>query len=357
MKIAIVAHLKYEIAQPFAGGLERHTHLLASKLKRRGHAVTLFAAHGSDADVGAVGICDPTGEDCDDAIETAAYRIIMARIEAGDFDLVHNNSLHDLPLRASRTLAMPMVSVLHTPPFLPYADGMRERAPGMPLISVSRSLAEQWLEIAPAAQIIDNGIDLQAFSYSAAAAEPGYAFWSGRIVPEKGLHLAIDAARAAHLPIAFAGPRHRAEYWENAIAPRLGPDVTDLGHLGQPDLAHWLKGAQVALVSPCWEEPFGLVVAEALACGTPVAAFRRGALPRILDEATGRLAEPDDALDLARAAREAMRCDRSACRRRAETLFDVERMIDAYEAIYRRVLFDDRSPSTLAAPAPSFASL
>ena len=101
----------------------------------------------------------------------------------------------------------------------------------------------------------------------------------------------------------------------------------------------------MALVSPRWEEPFGLVVAEALACGTPVAGFRRGALPDILDRETGRLAEPDDAFDLARAVGEAAELDRASCRRRAEALFDADRMVDAYEDVYRHMLGRAGAPS------------
>lgn len=348
MRIAIVAHLKYPIAQPFAGGLELHTHLTAARLRQRGHDVVLFAATGSDPAVGTAAICDPTGEADAHGAEGPAYRTIMARIAEGGFDLVHNNSLHDLPLRASRGLATPMVSVLHTPPFLPYTDGMRARDPRMPILAVSASLAEAWHGIVPDAEVVGNGIDLDAFPFSACPAEAGYAFWSGRIVPEKGLHLAIDAARAAGLPLVFAGPRHSGAYWNEEIAPRLGAGVTDAGHLAQRDLAARLGRACVALVSPRWEEPFGLVVVEALACGTPVAGFRRGALPDILSAETGRLATPDDPRDLARAAREAMTLDRAACRRRAGKHYDVEGMIDAYERVYRRMLAGWDAPSVAA---------
>ncbi|WP_251982289.1 glycosyltransferase, partial [Methylobacterium sp. B1] len=137
---------------------------------------------------------------------------------------------------------------------------------------------------------------------------------------EKGLHLAIDAARAAGLPLTFAGPKLNPGYWAAEIAPRMGPDLTHLGHLAHRDLAHHLGRARVAIVSPRWEEPFGLVVAEALACGTPVAAFRRGAMPDILDASCGRLARPDDPQDLAVAIREAAGLSRRACRDRAEAL-------------------------------------
>jgi glycosyltransferase involved in cell wall biosynthesis len=122
------------------------------------------------------------------------------------------------------------------------------------------------------------------------------------------------------------------------IAPLLGGDLTDLGHLSHAALARQLAGARAALVTPRWEEPFGLVVAEALACGTPVAAFHRGALPDILDAECGRLARADDPSDLARAIGEAVTLDRRACRARAEALFDADAMTDRYEALYREVL-------------------
>jgi UDP-glucose:tetrahydrobiopterin glucosyltransferase len=346
LKIAVVSHLKFPIVQPFAGGLELHTHLLATRLRARGHDVTLFASRGSDPALCPAGICDPTGDGCVDAVESAAYVTIMAQIAAGGFDLVHNNSLHVLPLRASRDLDVPMMTVLHTPPFEPFVDGIRDRDPAMPMLAVSRSLAAEWNDLVPGAQVVGNGIDLAAFPFGPVASPDGYVFWSGRVVPEKGTHLAIDAARAAGLKLLFAGPRASAAYWEGEIAPRLGEGVTYLGHLAQPALSRWLGGARAALVSPRWEEPFGLVVAEALACGTPVAGFRRGALPDILDGETGRLAEPDDALDLARALREATALDRAACRRRAETLFDADRMIDAYEEVYRGMLRRRRGEDT-----------
>ena len=344
LKIAVLAHLKHPISQPFAGGLEMHTHLLARALRERGHAVTLFCAIGSDPTLGAIEVCPPTGEGTGDALRDAAidaaeheaYSRIMEAVAAGRYDLVHNNCLHDLPLRLSGSLAAPMVTVLHTPPFDPLTAGVRTATTG--LVAVSRPLAAQWSEIAAEVVVIGNGIDLSAFPFSLTAATGPFAIWTGRIVPEKGLHLAIDATRAVGLPLAFAGPRPDPAYWATQIGPRLGPDLTDLGHLSQRDLALHLGRARVAVVTPLWEEPFGLVVAEALACGTPVAAFHRGALPDILGSASGRLARPDDVADLARAIREAGDCDRRACRAQAEALFDAAVMIDGYESLYREML-------------------
>ena len=344
VKIAVLADLKHPIRQPFAGGLEMHTHLLTRALRERGHAVTLFCASGADPALDAVEICPPTGEGTGDpvrdaaidAAEEAAYARIMAAVAAGGYDLVHNNSLHDLPLRMSGRLGAPMVTVLHTPPFASLALGIASATTN--LVAVSRALAAQWSGIVSDVAVIGNGIDLATFPFQPVASPEPCAIWSGRIVPEKGLHLAIDATRLAGLPLAFAGPRPDAAYWRMEIAPRLGPDLVDLGHLSQPDLAAHLGRAWVAVVTPRWEEPFGLVVAEALACGTPVAGFRRGALPDILDASSGCLVRADDVADLARAIRQAGACDRRACRLRAEALFDALVMIDRYEAFYHATL-------------------
>lgn len=342
MKIAVIAHLKFPIRQPFAGGLELHTHLTARLLRSRGHDVTLFAAAGSDPALGTVVVCPPTGvatnRDEDaliDLAEASAYGVVMDAIGRGGFDVVHNNALHWLPLKAGASLPVPMLTVLHTPPFDPFVDGVAAAGPRARFAAVSPSLAAQWQPLVPNPFVIGNGIDLAAFPFRPVPEAPASAVWTGRIVPEKGLHLAIDAARLAGMPLAFAGPRYDRAYWEAEIAPRLGPGVVDHGHLGLAALARRVGAARVAIASPRWEEPFGLVVAEALACGTPVAGFRRGALPDILDETCGRLARPDDVADLAAAIVAAATLDRGACRRRATALFDSGTMIDGYEALYR----------------------
>ncbi|WP_375453572.1 glycosyltransferase family 4 protein [uncultured Methylobacterium sp.] len=346
MKIALLAHLKFPIVQPYPGGLEMHTHLLAGALRRHGHAVTLFASDGSDPALAPVCVCPPTGDGLGDPLrhaaiaraEQAAYVRIMDAVTADGFDLVHNNSLHDLPLRLSGALSIPMVTALHTPPFASLEAGVRAAAPGMVFAAVSKHTAEAWRGIVPAPVVIGNGVELTVFVHRPVPDPVPYVFWSGRIVPEKGLHLAIDAARAAGLPLHFAGPRPDPAYWAAWIAPRLGPDLTDLGHLGHAALARHLGGARAALVTPCWEEPFGLVVAEALACGTPVAGFRRGALPDILDASCGALGRPDDVASLAEAVAQAVRLDRRACRDRAEALFDADAMTAGYEALYDAAL-------------------
>lgn len=347
MKIAIIAHLKFAIAEPFAGGLEMHTHLLATSLRERGHEVTAFASTSSDPAIGVEAICDETSllqtglAEAGDVTffrEHHAYLRLMTMLRCRDFDLVHNNSLHYLPLTMAATLGIPTVTTLHTPPFCWLESGVRLGREASHLVAVSQATANLWRDVSVVDSVISNGIDLRNFPFVSEPDPDPYLVWYGRIVPEKGLHLAIDAARLTGLPLKIAGPLSDRAYFEAKIAPRLGPQVTYLGHFAHRDLAKLIGGARAALCTPCWEEPYGLVVAEALAVGTPVAAFRRGGVPAILDESCGALAEADDVPGLAEAIRQAITRDRRACRTRAERHCDARKMVDAYERLYRDLI-------------------
>ena len=186
--------------------------------------------------------------------------------------------------------------------------------------------------------MIPNGIDLDRFAFRPFADADPYLVWYGRIVPEKGLHLAMDAARQVGLPLRIAGPAHDEAYFRDEIGPRLGSYARYEGHLAHADLANLIGGARAFLCSPMWDEPYGLVVAEALACGVPVAAFARGAIPEIIDSRSGVLATPGDSGSLALATLAAMQLDRRACRARAFAICDAEKMIDGYEAIYAHMI-------------------
>ncbi|SFP34012.1 glycosyltransferase family 4 protein [Sphingomonas rubra] len=359
MRVAIIAHLKHAIVEPFAGGLEMHTHLLARSLRARGHDVTLFASTRSDPATGLEAICDETdllatgvAEAPDIAFfrEHHAYLALMSDLRRRDFDVVHNNSLHYLPVALADTLPMPMVTTLHTPPFCWLESGIRLcRAPHTRFVAVSEAVRTIWSPIVPVDRVVANGIDLARFPFRPLPDADPYLVWYGRIVPEKGLHHAIAAARLIGLPLRIAGPISDPDYFAARIAPELGPDVRHLGHLGHAALSALIGGARAFLCTPCWEEPYGLVVAEALACGTPVAAFARGAVPSLVDAASGRIAAPDDPAALAEAALAAMTLDRHACRRRAEATCDAAAMIDGYEALYAEMAAPSRRTPLLAA--------
>jgi len=361
----VIAHLKHAIQEPFAGGLEMHTRFLCASLRQRGHEVTLFAATGSEPEgLESISNAMQMGVASFPA-EHRVYRKLMYSLRGRRFDVIHNNSLHYLPVAMSGGLSAPMVTTLHTPPFWELEGAMRlSDTAHHCYVAVSQMIRRAWQPINDVKRVIANGIDLDQFAFRATPELEPYGVWYGRIVPEKGLHLAIEAARAAGLPLRFAGPISDPEYFAASIRPHLGAAVVYLGHLPHAALAAVIAGARVFLCTPLWDEPYGLVVAESLSCGTPVAAFARGAIPELLDESSGVLAVPGDVGALADAALLAAGLSRLACRRRAESVCDSRAMIDAYERLYHSLLQDHSRPSFReAAPgdvqtiAPERASL
>lgn len=354
MRIGVIAHLKHPIGEPFAGGLEMHTHLLARSLRRRGHEVTVFASTQSDASLGVEAICDETSlaglgtneaQDAGFFREHHAYLNLMSDLRRRDFELIHNNSLHYLPVAMADTLDAPMVTTLHTPPFCWLESGVRLcRGASGAFVAVSESIRNSWSPITAIAGVVPNGIDLGRFVYHAEPAVDPYLIWYGRIVPEKGLHLAIDAARLVGATLRFAGPIPDPNYFDIEITPRLGADVVYLGHLPHAELARAIGRARAFVCTPRWEEPYGLVVAEALACGVPVAAFARGAIPEIVDASCGALAVPDDVASLAEAIAKALSLARPDCRIRAEANCDAEAMISGYERLYETLIGRRKTP-------------
>jgi len=349
MRIAVIAHLKYPIGEPFAGGLEMHTHMLASTLRDRGHDVTLFASTRSDPALHHEAICDETAlletgtaeaTDVTFFREHHAYLTLMSSLRHRSFDIIHNNSLHYLPVTLADTIDVPMVTTLHTPPFCWLESGIRQCRDGnMRFVAISEAIRAMWSPIVTVDRVVENGVDLARFPFRAAPDPEPYLVWYGRIVPEKGLDFAIRAAQRLGMELRIAGPISDREWFETQIAPALGDGVVYVGHLDHGALARLIGGARAFLCTPRWEEPYGLVVAEALSCGTPVAAFARGAIPSIVDETSGVLAVSDDEASLADAVRRAMRLDRADCRRRAERHCDASGMIDGYEMLYEDMLF------------------
>jgi glycosyltransferase involved in cell wall biosynthesis len=269
--------------------------------------------------------------------EHHAYLTVMMRLlrrGAQEFDLVLNNCLHHIPVAMAPALKIPMVTTLHTPP-VPWLESAIEVAGGRgTFVAVSRAMARAW-QHAVSPTIILNGVD--TVRWEAGPGGPA-AVWSGRIVPEKAPHQAIDAAGLAGLPIRLAGPVLHQRYFDQEIRPRLGPDVQYVGHLDHAALCRLVGASRVALVTPQWDEPYGLVAAEAMSCGTPVAAYARGGLAEIVTEDSGRLAASPDVAAMAEAIEGAAGCDRRAVRHHAELAHGLGRMLDEYEALFAGML-------------------
>ncbi|MDJ0396691.1 glycosyltransferase [Rhodococcus sp. G-MC3] len=338
LHIAIIASNRHPIKQPFAGGLEAHTWHLAHALAEANHKVTLFAGPGSDPglnssclnvdylELSARAKADVSMPSESFMSDHHAYQQLMLGLAANRrFDVIHNHSLHYLPIAMAPTLSAPFLTTLHTPP-TPWIESaiVASGGAGTRFAAVSHHTASMWDGIVDDIEIVPDGVDVDTWHKG-----PGgpYLVWSGRFTPEKAPHLAIRAAEIAGYPIKMAGPVSDPNYFASEIGPRLGPSTTYVGHLEQRELATRVGGAAAALVTPTWDEPYGLVVAEALACGTPVAAFARGGIPEIVSPECGTLVPLDDVDALAAAIPRTVRLSRSDVRERGVRHCSAETML------------------------------
>lgn len=348
LRIALLASARHPIAEPFDGGLEAHTWTLAHALRERGHDVTLFAGPGSDRRLGVRELpvqwprlsraarADESMTAPAFLAEHHAYLQVMLSVAGADnrFDVVHNNSLHYLPVAMAATSRAPVLTTLHTPPtpWLESAAQLNRRH--VTFVAVSDYTARAWRPIVGGVGVVRNGIDLARWRFGAGG---GPLVWFGRLVPEKGADLALRAARSAGLALDLAGPVSDQRFFRRRVEPLLDERRRYVGHLAAAPLARLVGAASATLVTPRWDEPFGLVVAESLACGTTVAAFARGAVPELVDHDCGVLAAPDDVDDLAAAALKACQLPRAAARRRAVAEWSHTAMVDQYCALYARL--------------------
>ncbi len=341
-----MAHVRQPVAEPFMGGMEAHSWHLAAGLTARGHDVTLFAAGDSDARFTISPILaehyertfpwhEHRGSVALNAHVDAGFAQACDRIAAGGFDVVHNNSLHRFPLQRAKNGGTPTVTTLHVPPF----DGLdwfvRTTVAPSHWYSVPshRQRGIWWPEGAPPqVAVVANGIALDRWPFSPMG--DGSAVWVGRITPNKGPHLAAQAAIRAGIALTLYGVIEEPAYFEAAVRPLLGGTIRYGGHLEGKALAARVGAASASLFTPCWDEPFGLVAIEAMACGLPVAAFDAGAAREVIGETVGRYAPPGDVFALADALRACMSLDRASARARVGALFSRDIMLKAYEALY-----------------------
>jgi glycosyltransferase involved in cell wall biosynthesis len=321
------------------GGVEAVCALLAEGLAARGHRVEIMAAGGSRVGVPLhttypAPLPDRINDSIVDVYHATRTEEVLA---AGDFDIVHDHTLMGPLLGMLRRT--PTVTTVHNAygrDYLEYAELVSRRAD---LVGVSRTLVESLSGVTWRGWV-HNGIPTADFPYADVSEREDWVLYLGRAVRVKGIHTAIDAARAAGKRIVIAAKCHEPpelRYYEQYVAPRLGPDTEWLGEVDFKTKADLLVRASCLLNPIDWNEPFGLVMAEAQACGTPVVALDRGAVPEIVEDGvTGIVC--DTVEELPAAVHRVGELSSERCRERAVSMFDQDVMAAGYERFYRETL-------------------
>ena len=348
MRIAQVCPLHESCPPKLYGGTERIVSYLTEELVELGHEVTLFAS-GDSITSACLEAAWPralrlTG--CSDPI--VPHLMMLKRVVqlADGFDLIHfhTDCLH-FPSFADR--GVPCLTTLHGRLDIPELQPFYATFPELPLVSISQAQRApvpdaSWLAT------VHHGLPLDLLRFNPAP-QGEYLAFLGRIAPEKRPDRAIEIARRANMKLRIAAKVDHADrdYFERHIRPLLDdPLIEFMGEIDEQQKNDFLGNASAMLFPVDWPEPFGLVMIEAMACGTPVIAYPHGAVPEVIDQGiTGFMVQNIDeavaALDQAR------RLDRAAIRRRFEQRFSASRMARDYVALYRRLAADPRTPALL----------
>ena len=336
MKIAIIAPPWVPVPPPAYGGTEGVLDNLARGLHAAGHDVLLYTTGDSTCDVPRRWTLERAAGTVATGAATELHHVVRAYDEVLDWgaDVVHDHTLVG-PVYASR-FDVPVVTTNHGPFDGELRDLYRAIASSVPVIAISHHHARTAVGI-PIGAVIHHGLDVDAVPHG--HGDGGYALFLGRMSPDKGVHVAARVARAAAVPLRIAAkmrePAER-EYFESQVAPLLGGDVDYVGEVGGREKLDLLAGATCLLNPIAWPEPFGMVMIEALATGTPVVATRCGSVPEIVDHGvTGFIAS--DEPDLVRAVQRAGELDRAHCRKAANERFSTERMVAEHLMLYDRV--------------------
>ncbi|HSM80760.1 MAG TPA: glycosyltransferase family 4 protein [Nodosilinea sp.] len=347
MRVAQVTPL-WERVPPLAyGGTEMVVSLLTEELVRRGHQVTLFASGdsetqaelrpGCDRALRRLGVLPPAY----DSYEQRQLSQVFA--SAGEFDIIHCH-MDAAALPYAHRSTTPVVHTLHGP-FTPASAQIFSRYRRQNLVTVSQSQQRLELGLNYVAAVY-NAIALDQFEFYPRPEQPPYLAFLGRMSPEKGPQLAIEIAKRCGWPLKMAGKIdfENEVFFDQEVAPHIdGEQITFLGEVSQSFKKELIGGATAMLFPITWPEPFGLVMAESMASGTPVIAMALGAAPEVVaDGKTGFLCANVD--DCVAAVARVAQLSRQACRDHVAVNFGVGRMTDGYEAVYREVMGHRATP-------------
>jgi glycosyltransferase involved in cell wall biosynthesis len=334
MRIAMLAPIAWRTPPRHYGPWERVVSLLTEGLIARGVDVTLFATADSKTDGKLRAVCKRGYEEDRSVSPKVMECLHIAQVfeAAAEFDLIHNQ-FDFLPLSYSGLVATPVLTTIHgfsSPSILPVYKKYNGKTFYVAISAADRSPELDYIAT------IHHGIDLEQFTFQPQAGE--YLLYFGRIHYDKGAREAIEISRSARRQLIMAGIIQDREYYEREVQPYLdGEQVVYVGSVG-PEQRNRLLGNAYALLHPIhFSEPFGLSVVEAMACGTPVVAFRRGSMPELIrDGENGFLVSNVE--EAVRAVSQVAEIDRRSCRQAVERRFTASRMVDDYLRVYEMIL-------------------
>jgi glycosyltransferase involved in cell wall biosynthesis len=348
MRIAQVAPLFESVPPKYYGGTERVVSYLTEELVRQGHDVTLFASGDSDTKAHLVAGCRRALRLDKHCVDQMAHHVLMLEHvtqRSRDFDVIHYH-VDYLHFPLSRRNPTPQLTTLHGRLDIPDLQPLYREFHDMPVVSISMSQREP-LPGANWQATVYHGLPVDLFRYEG---EPGqYLAFLGRISPEKRVDRAIEIAQRAGLPLKIAAKVDNVDrdYFENYMRPLMEQShVEYLGEIGDGEKGEFL-GCAIALLFPIeWEEPFGLVMIESLACGTPVVAYGRGSVPEVIEDGvTGFVVS--DVAESVEAVRRIAGLDRRECRKYFEERFTAARMAHDYVRLYGELSGERRLASAV----------
>ncbi|HEY7129482.1 MAG TPA: glycosyltransferase family 4 protein [Nitrospira sp.] len=347
MKIAQVAPLWESVPPKLYGGTERIVSYITEALVRMGHAVTLFASGDSVTGARLEAIC-PQALRLNTGIFNRDAPMMMLQERSlgaeGDFDVIHSH-LDFLGFPLARRNPRPVVTTLHGRLDLPELQPVFREYDEMPLVSISDAQRRP-LPWANWQATIHHGLPAHLYTYH--SQPQGYLAFLGRISPEKRPDHAIEVAKRTGLPLRIAAKVDPADlqYFRSEIEPLLDhPLIEFIGEISDAEKNDFVGNAR-ALVCPYdWPEPFGLVLIEALACGTPVLAYRRGSIPEIIEHGTTGFVS-ENLSEMVAAVERLGEIDRQRCRASFDQRFTADRMARDYVALYERIIEERAAVAT-----------
>lgn len=340
MKIAQVAPLWERVPPPTYGGIELVVSHLTDELVRRGHDVTLFAS-GDSQTLGKLEAVYPRALRLEPEVkEYAAYEMLeLSQVYqiAEEFDIIHSHvGITALPLASF--VQTPTVHTVHSS-FTTDNRNIYIHHHKQPYVSISNAQRQINLNYV---DTVYNGIELADYPFVAQHQEPPYLAFLGRFAPEKGPQHAIAIAKKAgwHLKMAGKVDAIYSEFFEQEIAPHIdGEQIQYLGEVNHAEKVELLGNAAITLFPIAWQEPFGLVMAESMATGTPVIAMSLGSVPEVIAHGvSGFVCQSYD--EMAAIIPAALELNRQTCREHVENKFSVSQMVDGYEAVYKKIIQD-----------------